>query len=442
MANMELKLSESMYVHQDQRNIYRQIFVRTNTSALLEMAVVRFKGYDDQCQYGGLKITNTVDFVNTLADSMHVPYDRYKSTFKNMNKQTKTKEYGIVCNREAINLLVGFTNKMYLELGTTAITVYALHQFFEMEFTLSVKPSHYLGLMYSPDYYINISSVISYAYIMKHIPGPITASVRIQMFSSFVFQTRHDCHMAIDVVILTALSMKNTLLFSRSVTWLRRDVRSGSRCFHCFTIHTLEPSGVEHVHPSTCAAFSPTSVDKTFSKTRTMIRYYERMMCDPYRLISIQLHNTISGRHQCHHYQKKAPPSDIYFARLDILSFCGTVRMSVNQGLVMLFFVEPTPQNFLYRTFTSFYIASLHSPKCMQKDHITAYFTVTVMKFTDLHYRLHSTEADIYFSLYHFASKISFIKEDLLCQYFIMYNTPTAKPTQRRDISHTSAKVK
>ena len=438
MANAELKLSTSIYINQDQRNIYIQIAVHTNTSAVLEMAVVRFQGYDDQCRYGGLKITNTVDFANTSADSMRIPYE----STSNMNKQTKTKVYGVICNREAINPLVGFTNKIYLELGTTTITVFALHQFFEVEFTLSVKPSHHLGLVYSPDYYINISSVISYAYIMRHIPGATTASVRIQMFSSFVFQTRHNSHMAIDVVILTALSMRNTLLFGRSVIWIRRDINSGSRCFHCFTIHTLEQSGAEHVFPSTCSTSSHTSASRTFPKTRMMIRYYEQMMCDPYRLISVQLHNTISGRHQCHHYQKKNTPGDIYFARLDVLSLCGTVRMSVNQGLVMLFFVEPTPHNSVYRTFTSFYISSLYRPKCMQKDHITAYFTVTVMKVTNLHHHLHSTEADIYFSLYHFASKISFIKKDLVCQYFIMYNTPTAKPSQRKDIlSHTSAKV-
>ena len=35
-----------------------------------------------------------------------------------MNKLTKTKVYGVVCNREAINPLVGFTNKIYLELAT------------------------------------------------------------------------------------------------------------------------------------------------------------------------------------------------------------------------------------------------------------------------------------------------------------------------------------
>ena len=377
MANTELKLSESIYVNQDDRNIYRQIVVRTNTSAVLEMAVVRFQGYDDQCRYGGLKITNTVDFASTSADSMRIPYNRFKSTSNQINKQTKTKVYGVVCNREAINPLVGFTNKIYLELGTTTITIFALHQFFEVEFTLSVKPSHHLGLMYSPDYYINISTVISYAYIMRHIPGPTTTSVRIQMLSSFVFQTRHDSHMAIDVVILTALSMRNTLLFSRSVIWIRRDVNSGSRCFHCFTIHTLEPSGTEHVHPSTCSASSRTSVNKTFPRTRMMLRYYEQMMCDPYRLISMQLHNTISGRNQCHHYQKRSTPSDVYFARLDVLSFCGALRMFVNRGLVMLVFVDPTPLNSVYRTFTSFYISSLHRPKCMQKDHITAFFTVT-----------------------------------------------------------------
>ena len=78
MANTELKLSESIYVNQYERNIYRQFVVRTNTSAVLEMAVVRFQGYDDQCRYGGLKITSIVDFANTSADSMRIPYDRFK----------------------------------------------------------------------------------------------------------------------------------------------------------------------------------------------------------------------------------------------------------------------------------------------------------------------------------------------------------------------------
>ena len=400
--------------HSPGKNIYKQFVIYATEPLVLEMKEIRMKGYDHNCRYGGVMISTKLNPAKYISyKSLHEPGDM-------TDEHMMTKVYGINCNKVGLNHVLGYQNRLFLELGNTTITMYALYHYFNLDITLRLSPSNYVGLMFSYEYYNTLSSVRTDNYYLMRL----VERVRVQIRKSIVIQLDHTNHRHIELIIVS-----NNVINANVFLYTTRTIHTGY-CEHGIRMYTFD----KNTRRESKVIFA-TSVNGSLSiastSNITKLKINDLFMCSSQRAISFRLHIRVYNEVQCGHTVRGKASSVVYLRHNDITYRCGSVSTQVKNALHIFDFLPMFIRS--GQPFASFHISSIR--KCMTSL-MNKYFVIVYNRNHSASYKYDVTGNDIFFSTYEMMNKIAFIANNrpMPCTYLIRFHIQLKPSSLEQDV--------